>query len=68
MKISSRRHHCEVFGAKAIMIIATCLEGLLLIHNTGVPIFCLLGLLNSNYIGHNCGDIFTLISELFSSS
>ena len=39
MKINSRRHHCEIFGARAITIITRFIEGLLLVHDVAVPIF-----------------------------
>ena len=39
VKINSRRHHCEIFGARAITIITGFIEGLLLVHDVAVPMF-----------------------------
>lgn len=39
MKINPRRHHCEIFGSKAIMIITRYLEGLLLLLDVALPLF-----------------------------
>lgn len=39
VKINSRRHHCEIFGARAITVITRFIEGLLLVHEVAVPIF-----------------------------
>lgn len=39
VKINSRTHHCEIFGARAITIITGFIEGLLLVHDVAVPMF-----------------------------
>ena len=39
VKINSRRHHCEIFGAREITIITGFIEGLLLVHDVAVPMF-----------------------------
>lgn len=41
VKVNFKRHHCEIFDAKAIMIITRCLGGLLLVYKVAVPIFCI---------------------------
>lgn len=39
VKVNFKRHHCEIFDTKAIMIITRCLGGLLLVYKVAVPIF-----------------------------